>query len=482
MTRSAKIVATLGPVSSNEDTLKRMMEAGMDVARLNFSHGTQTQHAQNIALIRKLSEELDKPVSILVDLQGPKLRIGKLEDEGLELFEDQIVALSSSEYAYQKTSDVTFIPFDVPKLHEALFPGNRILMDDGNLEIEVIKLDGQSIFAKVITGGFLKSHKGVNLPGSNLSIPILTEKDLSDLEFSLKSGIDLLAVSFVKSAQDLILVHNTLDKLCHSIPKPPIIAKLERPEAIDNLSEIFDYCDGVMVARGDLGVEVSPWKVPAIQKEIIREANLRGKIVITATQMLESMISNTRPTRAEAADCANAIYDGTDALMLSGETAVGAYPVQSIRMMKEIILEAESHLDEWGKAESICDSNINEDAVTTSIAARNMADDQDVFAICVFTFSGNSARWVSKAKPNVPIYAFTPKKTTYRWLNVCRGVKPVLVPLSNSLEEMLQHVETALLKVAPSTRGEQIVLVCSFPVGAHASPNLALLHTIKKKQ
>ena len=479
MERFAKIVATLGPASSDESTLREMIETGLDVARLNFSHGTLKQHEENIALIRRLSKELNKPITILADLQGPKLRIGKLENNELTLTEGQIIALNSSKNPSAVPEDVTFIPFDVPMLHEAVIPGNRILMDDGNLEMEVTQLDGVNIYAKVIVGGILRSHKGVNLPGSHLAIPILTEKDLSDLEFSLNLGIDVLAVSFVKSAEDLILVNDTLKRLCKSRRIPPVIAKLERPEAIDNLSEIFEHCDGVMVARGDLGVELPPWQVPAIQKHIIREANLRGKIVITATQMLESMMTNSLPTRAEAADCANAIYDGTDALMLSGETAIGKYPVQSVRMMNAIIIEAEKHLAKWGEADSISVSRIDDDAVTTSIAAKSMAEDKDVTAICVFTFSGNSARWVSKTKPSVPIYAFTSHMSTYTWLGICRGVIPFLVKRSDSLEEMLDLIETELIAIDPDIVGKQVIMVGSFPVGAHASPNLALLHTIK---
>lgn len=480
MKRFAKIVATLGPGSSNENTLRKMIEAGLDVVRLNFSHGTQEQHERNIDLIRKLSNELNKPLAILADLQGPKLRVGFLEDPGIQLSEGQTVVLSENQDADLHNQDIVFIPFDVPMLHKAVSPGNHILMDDGKLEIEVTHLDGKYIYAKVLMGGMLKSHKGVNLPGSKLDIPILTEKDLNDLAFSLKHGVDIIAVSFVKNAQDLIHVRETIQQLCISKRLPPIIAKIERPEAVENIDEIFDHCDGVMVARGDLGVEVQPYKVPAIQKEIINKANIRGKLVITATQMLESMISNPRPTRAEAADCANAIYDGSDALMLSGETAVGAYPIQSVRMMEQIIVEAERHLDEWGNPESICHAEIDDDAVTVSIAARNMADDKDTFAICVFTISGNSARWVSKAKPTVPIYAFTPRMSTYRWLNLCRGVTPFLVPRSDTLEEMLEHVENELIKRKPQTGGEQVVLVCSFPVGAHAIPNLVLLHTLKE--
>jgi len=478
MTRFAKIVATLGPASSQEDVLTKMVSAGLDVARLNFSHGDHAGHAAMIKLIRQISEKLGKPVTILMHLQGPKLRIGNLGDKPLSLVSGQEVVLSSSPNPEKLPQGITFIPFDVPKLHEVLSPGNHILLDDGQLEFEVTRLDGTNIFAKVILGGLLKSHKGVNLPGSNLDIPILTEKDLVDLRFGLEQGVDLVAVSFVKSAHDIHKVRETMKSMKNSKWLPPIVAKLERPEAVENLEEIIKVTDGVMVARGDLGVEMSPAIVPAVQKAIIKTANQYGKFVITATQMLESMINNPRPTRAEAADVANAIFDGSDAVMLSAESAVGKYPIDSIHMMDTIISQAELHLDEWGH-HNILDSRIfNDDVVTISRAAKVMVEDQDVKAIVVFTLSGMSALWMSKTKPTVPIYAFTPEIETYQWLGICRGVIPMRVPHADTLETMITHVETAICATTTLCSGDQVVVISGFPVGAFSAPNLALLYTL----
>ena len=479
MTRFAKIVATLGPSSSDERTLTEMVEAGLDVARLNFSHGEHASHAEMVELIRQISNKLGKPITILMDLQGPKLRVGDLGKEGLTLKSGQEVALSSFENPEDLPEGVTFIPFDVPKLHEALKPGNHILLDDGQLEFEVTRMDGKNIFAKVLLGGRLKSHKGVNLPGSNLDIPILTPKDLADLQFGLNLGVDLVAVSFVKTAEDIEMVRKTMRSMTDSEWLPPIVAKLERPEAVQNLESIIKVTDGVMVARGDLGVEMSPAIVPAVQKSIIRTANLNGKFVITATQMLESMINNPRPTRAEAADVANAIFDGSDAVMLYAESAAGKYPVHAVKMMDTIIRQAELHLKEWGHIDTLDSRVYNDDVVTISRATKVMVEDQDVKAIIVFTMSGMSALWMSKAKPTVPIYAFTPRLTSYRWLGICRGVTPMRVPHADTLETMITHVETAVSVATDLCKGDQVVVVSGFPVGAFSAPNLALLYTIR---
>lgn len=479
MYRFAKIVATLGPSSSDEAVLVEMVKAGMDVCRLNFSHGTHEDHGEKIKLIRKISKDLGKPLSILMDLQGPKLRIGVLPDGVINLKSGQEVALSSRDDPQNLPEGVVFIPFDVPKLHEVLFPGNHILLDDGQLEFEVLRLDGENIFARVILGGKLKSHKGVNLPGSNLDIPVLTAKDLEDLKFGLEAGVDLVAISFVKKASDIEMVRDTMRSIVGNRHLPPIVAKLERPEAITNLEEIMKVTDGVMVARGDLGVEISPALVPSVQKEIIKKANNLGKFVITATQMLESMINNPRPTRAEAADVANAIFDGTDAVMLSAESAAGKYPVQSIRMMANIILESESHADDWGHHNILQADISNDDAIVISHAARDMTQDTDVDAIVVFTRSGTSALWISKTKPNVPIFAFTPEISTYQWLGICWGVTPFRVPHADTLETMVTHVETALNAATTLKGGDQVVVISGFPVGAFTSPNLAMLYTLK---
>ena len=479
MYRFAKIVATLGPSSSDEAVLVEMVKAGMDVCRLNFSHGSHEDHGKKIKLIRKISKDLGKPISILMDLQGPKLRIGTLPEDVLNLESGQEVALSSREDPQNLPEGVVFIPFDVPKLHEVLVPGNHILLDDGQLEFEVLRLDGDNIFAKVLLGGILKSHKGVNLPGSNLDIPVLTPKDLEDLKFGLEAGVDLVAISFVKKASDIEMVRDTMRSILGNQWLPPIVAKLERPEAIANLEEIIKVTDGVMVARGDLGVEMSPALVPSVQKEIIKKSNNYGKFVITATQMLESMINNPRPTRAEAADVANAIFDGTDAVMLSAESAAGKYPVQSIRMMSSIILESERHSADWGHHNILQPDISTDDVITISHAARDMAQDKDVAAIVVFTRTGLSALWISKTKPNVPIFAFTPEAATYQWLGICWGLTPFRVPHADTLETMVTHVETALASETSLKSGDQVVVISGFPVGAFSSPNLALLYTLQ---
>lgn len=477
--RLAKIVGTLGPSCDDEAILRKIILAGLDVARLNFSHGTHEDHEKRISLLRKLSDELGKPVSILIDLQGPKLRIGILPNDGIVLEAGQLVALRSSESQSQLADNVQFIPFEVPELHKALNPGNHILLDDGNLEFEVISIDGKTILAKVILGGKLSSHKGVNLPGANLDIPVLTEKDLIDLDFALTKSIDAVAISFVKDEHDIQLVRQTIIDLAPNKADIPIIAKIERPEAVRNLEKIIKFTDGVMVARGDMGVEMSPADVPVAQKEIIRSANRHGKIVITATQMLDSMIKNPRPTRAEAADIANAIFDGTDAVMLSGETAAGNYPLESVQMMDSIIREAEKHMVEWAHLDSYQEDGNSDDSISITRAAKELAQDRDVSAIIVFTQSGRTAQWMSKAKPCVPIFAFTPIEKTYFKLGLLWGVTPLLVPHADTLETMIKHVETAISTSSTLKPGEQVIVISGFPVGEFRKPNLALLYTLK---
>ncbi len=477
--RFAKIVGTLGPSSSDETTIRALFLAGLDVARLNFSHGTHEEHKKRIETLRKLSDELGKPVSILMDLQGPKLRIGKLDLDFLMLKAGDNVLLSSEELPEAPSSELTYIPFDVPMLHKALKPGNHILLDDGQLEFEVTGLEGSSIFAKVILGGKLSSHKGVNLPGANLDIPVLTPKDIEDLEFGLSMGVDYIAISFVKNDSDIIKVREKIQKIAPDKVNTPIIAKLERPEAIGNLEAIMKVTDGVMVARGDLGVEMPPSSVPVAQKEIIRCANRYAKIVITATQMLDSMINNPRPTRAEAADVANAIFDGTDAVMLSGETAAGKYPIQAVKMMGSIVTEAEAHRSEWGHQTDFLVEEENDDSITTARAAHEMANDRNVAGIVVFTQSGRSAQWMSKTKPNVPIYAFTPSEETYHKMGLLWGVTPLLVPHADTLETMITHVEAAITTSTLLKPGQQVVVISGFPVGEFRKPNLALLYTLK---
>ena len=479
MDRYAKIVCTLGPSSNTRETIQALIDAGMNVARLNFSHGTHEGHEKLIDLIRAISEERGMAITILQDLQGPKLRIGKLPGGSMQLMAGDQVTLSSSEKFIAEESD-KFIPFEIPDLHKALKPGNHILLDDGHLEMEVESISGDRIEAFVTLGGELKSNKGVNLPGSNLSIPIFTKKDHEDLAFGLQKGIDMVAISFVKTADDIETVRNAIKDLTTSerAKKTPIIAKLERPEALEHLEDIIKTADGVMVARGDLGVEMSPAAVPIAQKEIISCANAHAKLVITATQMLDSMINNPRPTRAEATDIANAVFDGTDAVMLSGETAAGKYPVESVKMMDSIVQRAEQNRDRWGKKSFETHFSQQSDSVSITRAARELATDRDVAAIIVFTQSGKTARLMSKARPDVPILAFTPEPVTFQQMGLYWGVTPLLVPYADTLETMIKHVETAIATATDLEPGQQVILISGFPVGAFRQPNLALLYTL----
>jgi len=479
--RKAKIVTTIGPASQDEPVLRRLFEAGADVARLNFSHGTHAEHAEKIERIRRLSAELNKPISILQDLQGPKLRVGKLPEGGIPLEVGQNVALTnidSLEDLKTGADDITLIPMDVPNLARGVKPGSRILLDDGNLEMEVTGVEGEAVHARVVLGGVLSSNKGVNLPGAELGITSFTEKDRIDLEFGLKQGVDLIAISFVRTAADVETVRQAMLEIAPDQKPLPIIAKLERPEALDNLHEIIHASDGVMVARGDLGVETSPAEVPIFQKKIIDMANRHAKVVITATQMLESMINNPRPTRAEASDVANAIFDGTDAIMLSGETASGAYPVESVKMMASIVCQAENNSEEYGHVFSQPDDAFQDDAFSITQAARELAHDRNVAGITVFTESGRTAILMSKSRPGVPIYAFTPNVETFRRLNILWGVTPFLVPFASTVESMIASVEAALLSSTAVEIGKQVIVISGFPVGTARLPNFALLHTV----
>lgn len=479
--RKTKIVATIGPASENEDTLRRLIEAGIDVARLNFSHGSHEEHLEKIRLIRKLSEELSKPVSILQDLQGPKLRVGKLPAEGITLQAGDMVVLtqvSNMGSLDDLPPSIVLIPLDVPNLARGVVPGNRILLDDGNLEFEVTEVKGDAVFAKVILGGTLYSNKGVNLPGAALGIPPFTEKDRLDLEFGLKNGVDWVAISFVHRASDIEEVRNAMREILPSRANTPIIAKLERPEAIVNLHEIIHAADGVMVARGDLGVETSPSTVPIIQKRIIDMANRHAKPVITATQMLDSMIRNPRPTRAEASDVANAIFDGTDAVMLSGETASGSYPIEAVKVMANIICEAEANAAEYAHYSTRPAEAPQDDALAITRAAKELAHDRNVVAIAVFTQTGKTALLMSKSRPNVPVFAFTPEEQTYQRMGLYWGVIPFLVPFASTVEAMVASVEAALVSSTSIRSGDQVVVISGFPVGAMRPPNFALLYTV----
>ncbi len=477
--RFAKIVCTLGPSSSDPETIAKLIEAGMDVARLNFSHGTHESHAELITRIRECAKKLNHPIAILQDLQGPKLRVGKLPENGVDLEPGQTLNLFMVGHGVEDFEGETkSLPLDVPNLAQGVKPGNRILLDDGHMELVVKEVIKETVVTKVVTGGILTSHKGVNLPGAHLGIPSFTEKDRVDLAFGLAHGVDYVAISFVETSLDIETVRDAMKELNPSRAKTPIIAKMERPEAVKNLHDIIHVTDGVMVARGDLGVETSPSMVPNIQKEIIQCANRHAKVVITATQMLESMIHSPRPTRAEASDVANAIFDGTDAVMLSGETANGEYPVESVKMMDSIVREAEKHYSEWGHYEQFPKDAIREDALSMCAAARELAHDRNVSNVAVFTQSGKTALLASKVRPRVPIIALSPEESTLSLVNLYWGVQPLWTPFVDSLEKMVRNVDAVLMERKQIKTGQQIVLVSGFPVGSMHLPNLALLHAV----
>jgi len=478
MERRAKIVATIGPSCQDEATLEKLIRAGMNVARLNFSHGTHAEHAERIATIRRIAEKLGVAVGNLQDLQGPKIRVGTL-DPALELSVGERVTLFAEGHRPPENGD-PLLPVAFSEIFSAVAPGNRILLDDGHLALQVEDFHEWNLTAKVIVGGKLSSHKGINLPGTKLTIPGFTEKDRADLAFGLSQSVDFVAISFVRSAEDILTVRQAMEDLDELGVRPPVIAKLEKPEALTNLEEILNAADGVMVARGDLGVEMSPERVPTEQKRIIRQANLHGKMVITATQMLDSMIINPLPTRAEASDVANAIFDGTDAVMLSGETASGAYPVEAVEMMDRIVRQAEANSDEWGHS-STPNASTHDDAASMTRAARELAHDLNVAAVAVFTQSGRTALLMSKARPRVPILAFTPVAQTYGRLSLYWGVFPHLVPMSSTLREKVNQADSKLTATGWVKPGQQVVIISGFPVNTMHTPNMALLHNVGEK-
>ncbi len=467
--RRTKIVATIGPASSSPEMIRKLIEAGMDVARLNFSYGKYEDHARVIESLRAISDELNKPVTILQDLQGPKIRVGELPAGKIEILKGDIVTLLPlSEY---KSAPLT-IPIDYPYVAEEARPGMQVLLADGLFELEVTEIAGNDVHCRVVEGGWLTDHKGVNFPNLNLRLPSLTEKDIRDLEFGLSHDVDWISLSFVRSAEDVITLRNMITDKGYI---KPIIAKIEKPQAIDHLEEIIDAANGIMVARGDLGVEMSPDRVPMLQKHIIELCNRSGKTVITATQMLESMIHEPRPTRAEASDVANAIIDGTDAIMLSGETAMGDYPVKAVDMMVKIALDVEARIEfkEYPPAGQ-------SDIIALCRAANQMEDVISPVCIVIMTTSGRSARYIAAERPDVPVFAFTPTPQVFHALNLLWGVRPVLInEHPDTFEEMVAMTETTLLSRKLASQGDKILLLGGIPANQTMGTNFIKVHTIR---
>lgn len=473
--RRAKIVCTLGPASTSQEVIEQLLLAGMDVARVNFSHGTHEQHLEVIERLRTAQLKHRKAIGILGDLQGPKIRTGRLEKGEVMLVEGKEISITTEESVLgtEELISTTYQP-----LAADVNVGDRILLDDGLLELRVLATDKKSqVRTEVVHGGLLKNNKGINLPGVALRAEALTPKDKEDLVFGIKAGVDYIGLSFVRTPQDLDLTRAAMKEAGRTVP---IIAKLEKPEAIARLDAILDKTDGVMVARGDLGVEIPPEEVPAIQKDIIRRANARALPVIVATQMLNSMIEHPRPTRAEASDVANAIFDGTDAVMLSGETASGRYPIESVQMMERIVLAAESAMRQsFGRIGSGEPLKIPADFpdVTCGIACR-AARESGASLVVVFTLTGTTAGLVSHYRPGVPIIAFSPNQEVRRRLALLWGVVPRVLEPMREPEAMVRRVEEELLARGLAQKGERVVIVFGAPVGQAGNTNSVRLHTI----
>ncbi|HEC97292.1 MAG TPA: pyruvate kinase [Nitrospirae bacterium] len=470
----AKIVCTIGPATSSDKVIASMIKAGMGVARLNFSHGTHEEHRRYLDTIRKWSLKLQKPVAILQDLQGIKIRIGKVEGGAVNLKKGQSVLLKPGDGI--TTGQTIFISY--PALIKDLKKGQRVLLDDGLILLEVTGKKKDAIVAHVREGGGLTDHKGVNLPDSKISLSSFTDKDQDDLAFGLEVGVDYVALSFVMRANDIRKVKAWLDERGAAIP---VIAKIEKPEALQHIDSILDEADGIMVARGDLGVEVPPEEVPIIQKDLIRKANERGRLVITATQMLESMREHMRPTRAEATDVANAVIDGTDALMLSAETATGKYPIESVRMMRRIIEYTEGEVVLIPRGLPMVSFDIETDerpSLAVADAAVRAAADVGAKCIVAFTRSGFTALLVSKCRPSVPVISFAPDETVMRRLSLYWGVRSFQMRRLTHTDEMVFEVEKALINRKVARTGDLIIIIASSPLHDRGKTNFMKIHRI----
>jgi pyruvate kinase len=467
--RRTKIVATLGPASDSPDMIRQLIQAGMDVARLNFSHGSYEDHARTVAALRRISGELDTPVTILQDLQGPKIRVGQLPGGQITLEPGaQVVLVPVAQFAGQPAA----VPIDYPDLAEEAAPGMQVLLADGAMELQTLAVEGHAVRCRVMEGGVLKSRKGVNFPGLRLRLPSLTDKDVQDLDFGLSQDVDVISLSFVRGADD---VRALKDLLARRGVAKPVIAKIEKPQAIEHLEAIMHEAHGVMVARGDLGVEISPEKVPMLQKRIIEMCNRKGRPVITATQMLESMIHEPRPTRAEASDVANAIVDGTDAVMLSGETAVGAYPVKAVEMMARIAREVEERIEfkNYPPQDSTQTQAISEAVRTIEAVVKPRC-------IVVLTASGYTAAKVAAERPRAPVIALTTDLRVYHTLNLIWGLKPLLVQREvETFEDLIELAESTLRGRKIVERGDHVLVLGGVPAKQPRGTNFIKIHTVR---
>ena len=475
--RRTKIVATLGPASSDPEVIKRLIEAGVNVFRLNFSHGSREVHQKNVELIRAEAARLGGPVGILQDLQGPKIRTATFADGKIMLTEGQRFLLTCGD---NSPGDASRVGVTYMGLYNDVKVGDALLLDDGRLALRVTGLRGETIETEVTLGGVLSNNKGINIPDADLSIPALTDKDMEDLLFGAELDVDWVAISFVRSRDDLLLARHYLAR---AGSRAKLMAKIEKPSAVARFDEILEEVDGIMVARGDLGVELPPERVPLIQKRLIRACVQAGKPVVTATQMLESMISSPTPTRAEASDVANAIYDGTDAIMLSAETAVGSYPVEAVKMMVRIARTVESDPSYQADMRGRYPEPDSTTADAVSLAACQMAHNVSAKMIVTFTSSGTTALRVAHNRPVAPIFALTPSERAYRQLSIVWGVIPAMSNEIYSTDEMVEAVNARLVEAARGfasvSPGDRYVITAGVPFGMRGTTNLIRVETVR---
>ncbi|MFJ9849950.1 pyruvate kinase [Streptomyces sp. NPDC101150] len=467
--RRSKIVCTLGPAVDSFDQLKTLIEAGMNVARFNMSHGTHSEHEERYHRLRKAQEETGRAIGVLADLQGPKIRLETFADGPVELVRGDEFVITTEDVPGDKTiCGTTYkgLPGDVSK-------GDPVLINDGNVALQVVEVDGPRVRTIVIEGGVISDHKGINLPGAAVNVPALSEKDIDDLKFALNMGCDMVALSFVRDAKDVQDVHRVMDEVGRRVP---VIAKVEKPQAVANMQEVVMAFDAVMVARGDLAVEYPLEKVPMVQKRLVEMCRRNAKPVIVATQMMESMITNSRPTRAEASDVANAILDGADAVMLSAESSVGAYPIETVKTMSKIVEAAEEELLSKGLQPLVPGKKPRTQGGAVARAACEMADFLDGKALVAFTQSGDTARRLSRYRAAQPILAFTTEASTRNQLALSWGVDPFVVPYVDNTDAMVDLVDAELLKLQRYSKGDTMLITAGSPPGVPGTTNMVRVH------
>jgi pyruvate kinase len=467
--RRSKIVCTLGPAVDSFEKLKSLIEAGMNVARFNFSHGSHEEHEERYQRLRKASEETGQAVGVLADLQGPKIRLETFANGPVELQRGDEFTITTEDVPGDRSiCGTTYkgLPTDVAK-------GESVLINDGNVSLQVTEVDGPRVRTIVIEGGVISDHKGINLPGIAVNVPALSEKDVSDLEFALRLGCDMVALSFVRNADDVRDVHRVMDRVGRRVP---VIAKVEKPQAVENMDEVVAAFDGVMVARGDLAVEYPLEKVPMVQKQLIEKCRRNAKPVIVATQMMESMIENSRPTRAEASDVANAILDGTDAVMLSAESSVGRYPIETVKTMSKIVVAAERELLSRGLQPLVPGKKPRTQGGSVARAACEMADFLDGKALVAFTKSGDTARRLSRYRAGQPILAFTTEAATRNQLTLTWGVETFVVPYANHTDEMVELCDAEVTRLNRYEPGDTLIITAGSPPGMAGTTNMVRVH------